>query len=166
MLVKFYQVNEKLLTIILFTLQITSLANARKKPIKTEKQLRAIVRVGQSVNLSVERFVAVGEALADDNPEIRAEMCDACKDARAAGTLIEQLCDTSQTDGGQLRSYADKSCMVRAARALLSSVTRVLLIADTVVVKQLISSKDRVSQKCFAFFSGTYSQNKDCPRRN
>ncbi|CAG2165602.1 unnamed protein product [Oppiella nova] len=35
--------------------------------------------------------------------------------------------------------------MVRAARALLSSVTRVLLIADTVVVKQLISSKDRVS---------------------
>lgn len=125
--------------------QITTLANARKKPIKTEKQLRAIVRVGQSVNLSVERFVAVGEAIADDNPEIRAEMCDACKDARAAGTLIEQLCDTTQADSGQLRSYADKSCMVRAARALLSSVTRVLLIADTVVVKQLISSKDRVS---------------------
>ena len=92
--------------------------------------------------------MAVGEAIADDNPEIRADMCDACKDARAAGTLIEQMCDTSHDESTQqLRSYADKSCMVRAARALLSSVTRVLLIADTVVVKQLISSKDRVSFK-------------------
>ncbi|XP_054166847.1 alpha-catulin-like [Oppia nitens] len=130
--------------------RITTLVNAREKPIKTEKQLKAIVRVGQSVNLSVERFVAVGEAIADDNPEIRAEMCDACKDARAAGTLIEQLCESATHEidpsaAGQMRSYSDKSCMVRAARALLSSVTRVLLIADTVVVKQLISTKDRVS---------------------
>ncbi len=101
--------------------------------------------MGQSVNLSVERFVAVGEAIADDNPEIRVDMYDACKDARAAGTLIEQLCDTSHEETSQLRSYADKSGMVRAARALLSSVTRVLLIADTVVVKQLISAKDRVN---------------------
>ena len=115
-----------------------------KRTIKTEKKLRAIVRVGQSVNLSVERFVAVGEAIADDNPEIRAEMCDACKDARAAATLIEQLCNTHD-DRTQIKSYPDKSCLARTGRALLSSVTRVLLIADTVVVKQLITSKDRVS---------------------
>lgn len=59
--------------------------NTRDKPIKTEKQLKAIVRVGQAVNLAVERFVAVGEAMGDDNVEIRTEMYDACKDARAAG---------------------------------------------------------------------------------
>lgn len=35
--------------------------------------------------------------------------------------------------------------MVRAARTLLSSVTRVLLLADTVVVKQLLEVKERVS---------------------
>jgi hypothetical protein len=35
--------------------------------------------------------------------------------------------------------------MVRAARTLLSSVTRVLLLADIVVVKQLLLAKDRVS---------------------
>jgi hypothetical protein len=35
--------------------------------------------------------------------------------------------------------------MVRAARGLLSSVTRVLLLADIVVVKQLLLAKDRVS---------------------
>lgn len=44
-----------------------------------------------------------------------------------------------------IRSYADRTAMSRAARALLSSVTRVLLVADTVVVKQILTSKDRVS---------------------
>lgn len=36
--------------------------------------------------------------------------------------------------------------MVRAARSLLSSVTRVLLLADIVVVKQLLLAKDRVAR--------------------
>lgn len=44
-----------------------------------------IGRVGQSVNLSVERFVTVGETIADDNPEIKQDMYDACKEARKAG---------------------------------------------------------------------------------
>nr|XP_042908338.1 alpha-catulin [Parasteatoda tepidariorum] len=60
------------------------------------------------------------------------------------GSMIEHLCEVQHDDGGQLRPYADKHHLARAARALLSSVTRVLLLADTVVVKQLLS-KDRVS---------------------
>lgn len=172
------------------------------------------MRIGQSVNFAVERFAAVGEAIADDNPEIRAEMYDACKDGRAAGSLIEQLCSLTapslqrsssavgvggtssggdgnltnhlgsaspgggggggggqssagydsggsggreatgggggsdpngSTSASSIRSYADRTAMSRAARALLSSVTRVLLVADTVVVKQIVTSKDRVS---------------------
>lgn len=130
------------------------------------------------MNFAVERFAAVGEAIADDNPEIRNEMHDACKDARAAGALIEQLCsltapslrchhsaevaadsglyDDGATgvggqDPGSLRSYSDRTAMSRAARALLSSVTRVLLVADTVVVKQIVASKDRVSNFGFIF---------------
>ena len=35
--------------------------------------------------------------------------------------------------------------MVRAARKLLSAITKVLLIADKVIVKQLLASKDKVS---------------------
>ena len=35
--------------------------------------------------------------------------------------------------------------MVRAARELLSAITKVLLIADKVIVKQLLTSKDKVS---------------------
>ncbi|GBM58484.1 Alpha-catulin [Araneus ventricosus] len=132
-------------TLVPLVSQITTLVNAKEKPIKSEKTLRAIVHVGQAVNFAVQKFVSVGEAIADDNCEIKSDMYEACKDARTAGRIIEQLCDVQPDECGQLRSYADKNNMVRAARTLLSSVTRVLLLADTVVVKQLIATKDRVS---------------------
>ncbi|GFV98751.1 alpha-catulin [Trichonephila clavipes] len=132
-------------TLIPLVTQITTLVNAKEKPIKSEKTLRAIVHVGQAVNFAVQKFVSVGEAIADDNCDIKSDMYEACKDARTAGSIIEQLCDVQPDECGQLRSYADKNNMVRAARTLLSSVTRVLLLADTVVVKQLLATKDRVS---------------------
>ena len=59
--------------------------NAKERPIKSEKTLRALVRVGQAVNLAVERFVSVGEAIAEENPEIHDDMSEACKEARLAG---------------------------------------------------------------------------------
>jgi len=68
-----------------YCVQITTLVNAKEKPIHSERTLTALVRVGQAVNLAVERFVAVGEAIARDNPEIQRDMCDACRDARTAG---------------------------------------------------------------------------------
>ena len=43
-------------------------------------------------------------------------------------------------------SLADRGSVVRAARCLLGSVTRVLLLADIVVVKQLLLAKDKVAR--------------------
>jgi hypothetical protein len=43
------------------------------------------------VNLAVERFVTVGETIADDNPEIKEDMYEACKEARAAGKFLCEL---------------------------------------------------------------------------
>jgi hypothetical protein len=54
--------------------------------------LRAIGRVGQAVNLAVERFVTVGETIADDNHDIKSDMYDACKEARAAGEFLIVFC--------------------------------------------------------------------------
>lgn len=68
----------------------------------------------------------------------------------SVGHSIERLCDIAATD--PLRypppdgPLADRGSMVRAARSLLSSVTRVLLLADIVVVKQLLLAKDRVAR--------------------
>lgn len=66
-------------------LQITTLVNHRDKPIKSERTLRALVRVGQAVSLAVERFVTVGESIAEENPDIRHDMREACKEAKMAG---------------------------------------------------------------------------------
>jgi hypothetical protein len=56
-----------------------------------------------------------------------------------AGTAIEKLCEAALED-----SLTDRGAVVRAARCLLGSVTRVLLLADIVVVKQLLLAKDKV----------------------
>lgn len=47
----------------------------------------AVQRVGAAVCCAVERFVAVGETIADDNPDVRHSMVLACKEARAAGNF-------------------------------------------------------------------------------
>lgn len=64
-----------------------------------------------------------------------------------AGLSIERLCEIVANDPliGREDSVSDRNAMVRAGRALLSSVTRVLLLADIVVVKQLLLTKDKVS---------------------
>src|SRR6218665_314820 len=68
-----------------FFVQITTLVNAKEKPIRSERALSALVRVGQAVNMAVERFVKVGEAIARENSEIQHEMYEACQEAKIAG---------------------------------------------------------------------------------
>ncbi|CAG0901003.1 unnamed protein product, partial [Darwinula stevensoni] len=101
------------------------------------------VRVGQAVNVAVERFVTVGETIADDYQDIKSRMCEACKDARIAGGEIEKLCEGVSEDS-DTQGYFSTS-LIRAARRLLSSVTQVLLFADSIVVRQLLLAKDKVA---------------------
>ncbi|XP_033204366.1 alpha-catenin related isoform X3 [Bombus vancouverensis nearcticus] len=121
--------------------QISTLVSHRERPLCSDRSLRAVARVGQAVNLAVERFVTVGETIADGNPEIREDMYQACKRARDAGSAIEKLCECATED-----SLADRGSVVRAARCLLGSVTKVLLLADIVVVKQLLLAKKKVAR--------------------
>lgn len=61
------------------------------------------------------------------------------------GACIQKLTATPDSCPGHTKSFKEKTAMVRAARQLLSAITRVLLLADKVVVKQLLAAKDRVS---------------------
>lgn len=70
-------------------LQITTLINHKDKPKKSERTLAAIHRVGQAVNVAVGRFVAVGEAIATENQELKDEMGQACFEARRAGRSLQ-----------------------------------------------------------------------------
>ncbi|CAG9132273.1 unnamed protein product [Plutella xylostella] len=62
----------------------------------------AVQRVGAAVCCAVERFVAVGENIADDNPDVRHSMVLACKEARAAGEWSKEYqCNTSATNAAK-----------------------------------------------------------------
>uniref|UniRef100_A0A8C6PDF2 Alpha-catulin n=1 Tax=Nothobranchius furzeri TaxID=105023 RepID=A0A8C6PDF2_NOTFU len=135
-------------TLIPLVSQITTLINHKDKPKKSERTLAAIHRVGQAVNVAVGRFVAVGEAIASENQELKDEMGQACFEARRAGDAIAQLTDVgsamqSQSDS-QVSVFSDRTGMVKAARLLLSSVTKVLVLADRIVIKQIITSRNKV----------------------
>ncbi|XP_047239798.1 alpha-catulin isoform X2 [Girardinichthys multiradiatus] len=136
-------------TLIPLVSQITTLINHKERPKKSERTLAAIHRVGQAVSVAVGRFVAVGEAIASENQELKDEMGQACFEARRAGDAIAQLTDVGsamqlQTDGGRVTVFSDRTGMVKAARLLLSSVTKVLVLADRIVIKQIIRSRNKV----------------------
>ncbi|XP_023667707.1 alpha-catulin isoform X3 [Paramormyrops kingsleyae] len=135
-------------TLIPLVSQITTLINHKDKPKKTEKTLRAVQRVGQAVGVAVGRFVTVGEAIAAENEELKDEMGLACFEARRAGDAIAHLTDVASADqpesDGRTTIFSDKTAMVKAARMLLSSVTKVLVLADRVVIKQIIMSRNKV----------------------
>lgn len=69
-------------------IQITTLVSAPDRPLKAERSRRALGRVGRAVQAAVERFVLVGETIADDNSEIKLDMYEACREARQAGKTI------------------------------------------------------------------------------
>lgn len=56
-----------------------------------------------------------------------------------SGGAIEHICEETQEE-----VLSDRTALIRAARCLLGAVTRVLLLADIVVVKQLLLAKDKV----------------------
>ncbi|KAF4019581.1 hypothetical protein G4228_011352 [Cervus hanglu yarkandensis] len=128
--------------------QITTLINHKDNTKKSDKTLQAIQRVGQAVNLAVGRFVKVGEAIANENWDLKEEINIACIEAKQAGETIAALTDVSSLNhpesDGQITIFTDKTGVIKAARLLLSSVTRVLLLADRVVIKQIIRSRNKV----------------------
>ncbi|XP_015261913.1 PREDICTED: alpha-catulin [Gekko japonicus] len=127
--------------------QITTLINHKDKPKRSDKTLKAIQQVGQAVNLAVGRFVTVGEAIANENQELKEEMNVACIEAKRAGETIAQLTDIAALDhpesDGRFTIFTDKTGVVKAARLLLSSVTKVLVLADRIVIKQIITSRNK-----------------------
>ncbi|XP_075068994.1 alpha-catulin isoform X1 [Mixophyes fleayi] len=135
-------------TLVPLVSQITTLINYKEKPKKSEKTLQAIQRVGQAVNQAVGRFVTVGETIGNENRELKEEMSFACSEARRAGETIAQLTDMSNGErpvpDARVTIFTDKTGVVKAARLLLSSVTKVLVLADRIVVKQIITSRNKV----------------------
>ncbi|XP_063231346.1 catenin alpha isoform X1 [Bacillus rossius redtenbacheri] len=118
-------------------LQVTTLVNT-KGPSKKKKgrSKRAHVLVA-AVEKATENFIEKGEMIAYENPDIKQEMLSAVEEVRKTGEAMSIAA----------REFADDPCsslkrgnMVRAARNLLSAVTRLLILADMVDVHLLLKS--------------------------
>ncbi|XP_071941893.1 alpha-catulin-like [Antedon mediterranea] len=133
-------------TLVPLVTQITTLVNHKEKQRVSEKTCQAIERVGQAVRLAVSKFVSVGEALGKENLDIQDELHEACSEAQVAGNNIARLTDTNSWLASTTQNSTDKNSMIKAARGLLSAVTKVLLLADRVVIKQIIVAEQKVKK--------------------
>lgn len=53
--------------------------------LNNEQKLLACKRVGQGINMAVDRLMTIGEIIADGHVDIKADMFECCKDARDTG---------------------------------------------------------------------------------
>ncbi len=129
--------------------QITTLVNFKEKFVPSARTANALLRVGQAVNFAVERFVEVGESIAYENPTIKFDMLVACTEAKESGEVIRQHTTITLNSSSSKSGAADQESqvnMIQAANTLLNSVTKVLLLADVVIINQLLSSKNKALQ--------------------
>lgn len=75
----------------LIILEFQQLTTPRHLEMSGEQKLLAYKRVGQAVNMAVDRLVTIGEIIAEGFQDIKGDMFDCCKDARDTGkySLIE-----------------------------------------------------------------------------
>ena len=155
----------------------------------------ALARLGKSIALSVEILATVGETIADENPDIRGDMLQSCRESRAQSNALEKMCEAlslsvnlsdiscgiqsldvgssskqtiisnhtggnssgagnvmvptssgvpsntanvSSLGGTGTGSCSELEVLIRTLRQLLTAVTKILLLSDNVVVKQLL----------------------------
>ena len=54
----------------------------------SDRAANALMRVGESLHLAIERFINVGEMIAYENATIKLDMLEACRRAREAGRIF------------------------------------------------------------------------------
>ena len=54
----------------------------------------ALGRLGRSISLAVEMLATVGETIGEENPDIRGDMHDACRESRSVSSGLEKLCES------------------------------------------------------------------------
>ncbi|XP_050434702.1 catenin alpha isoform X2 [Adelges cooleyi] len=118
-------------------LQVTTLVNTKGTSRKKKgRSKRAHVLVA-AVEKATENFIEVGEQIAYENPDIKQEMLAAVEEVRKTGDAMSIAAREFAEDPC---ASAKRSNMVRAARNLLSAVTRLLILADMVDVHLLLKS--------------------------
>lgn len=118
---------------------VTTLVNTKETGPSRKKKgrsKRAQILVA-AVEKATELFIYKGEEIADENPDNRSDLMTAVDEVRKTG---EPMSLASREFAEDPCSSAKRGNMVRAARNLLSAVTRLLILADVVDVNRLLKS--------------------------
>lgn len=121
-------------------MQVTTLVSSKSPQKKKGKSKRAHVLVA-AVERATANFVERGQLIARENPEIEPEMLQAVDEVGQSG---EKMSETARDFATDPCSSAKRGGMVRAARNLLSAVTRLLILADMIDVHLLLKKLQRV----------------------
>ncbi|XP_050313920.1 catenin alpha isoform X2 [Anthonomus grandis grandis] len=118
-------------------LQVTTLVNTNGPSKKKKGKSKRASALVQTVEKATENFIEKGEQIAYENPDITQEMLAAVDEVKKTG--IQMSRDAREFSEDPCSSLK-RSNMVRAARNLLSAVTRLLILADMVDVHLLLKS--------------------------
>ncbi|ESO93133.1 hypothetical protein LOTGIDRAFT_178587 [Lottia gigantea] len=121
--------------------QVTTLVNQNGPSRKKRGRSKKAHVLSAAVQKATEHFVNNGEQIAEEFPEVQNDMLDAIDEVRRSG---EEMHEASQEFAADPCSSVKRGSMVRAARALLSAVTRLLILADMVDVHLIMQSLNNV----------------------
>ncbi|XP_033633202.1 catenin alpha-2-like isoform X2 [Asterias rubens] len=117
-------------------MQVTTLVKTQPSNRKKGHSKKAHVLVA-AVAKATEAFIKKGEEIANEIPEIRKQMLETVADVREKGDTMHKASSEFADDPC---SSMKRGSMTRAARNLLSAVTRLLIMADMVDVHLLLKS--------------------------
>ncbi|XP_048355906.1 catenin alpha-1 [Sphaerodactylus townsendi] len=117
--------------------QVTTLVNTSNKGPSNKKRGRSKKAhvLAASVEQATENFLEKGEKIAKESQFLKEELLAAVEDVRKQGDLMKSASGEFADDPC---SSVKRGNMVRAARALLSAVTRLLILADMADVYKLL----------------------------
>ena len=120
--------------------QITTIVEFATRPPRRgySKKVHELVK---EQGAATHRLVEEGQRIADDYPDMKEYVLDACDEVTMAGDKMEK---GSQEFAYDPCNEQKRATMVRAARALLAAVTRLLCVADMADVENLLQHIHKV----------------------
>ncbi|XP_062934089.1 catenin alpha-2 isoform X2 [Cynocephalus volans] len=137
--------------------QVTTLVNTSNKGPSGKKKGRSKKAhvLAASVEQATQNFLEKGEQIAKESQDLKEELVAAVEDVRRQG---ETMRIASSEFADDPCSSVKRGTMVRAARALLSAVTRLLILADMADVMRLLSHLKIVEEALEAVKNATNEQ--------
>ncbi|KAF7687069.1 hypothetical protein HF521_015462 [Silurus meridionalis] len=137
--------------------QVTTLVNTSNKGPSSKKKGRSKKAhvLAMSVEQATQNFLEKGEQIAKDSQDLKDELITAVEEVRKQG---ESMRLASSEFADDPCSSVKRGTMVRAARALLSAVTRLLILADMADVMRLLAHLKIVEEALEAVKNATNEQ--------